>query len=101
MFIVLLKFSTNKSQAKEAMEAHNAWIKQGMDDGVFISVGSLLPGLGGGILAINTSLVDLQARVNQDPFVEQDIVSAEIIDYQPVKVDPRLEFLLHDQVIYE
>ena len=41
MFMVLLKFSENKAQASQFMEAHNAWIKQGFDDGVFLLVGSL------------------------------------------------------------
>jgi len=46
MFIVLLKFSDNKGQAGEFMEGHNEWIKRGFDDGVFLLVGSLQPGLG-------------------------------------------------------
>ena len=59
MFIVLLKFSANKSQAGQYMEGHNTWIKQGFDDGVFLLVGSLQPNAGGGIVAHNISLADL------------------------------------------
>ncbi len=94
MFIVLLKFSGNKSQAGQFMEGHKKWIKRGFDDGVFVLVGSLQPNLGGGILAHNTSLPDLQARVNDDPFVAQNVVSAEIIEITPSKTDERLKFLL-------
>ena len=94
MFIVLLKFSGNKSQAGQFMEGHKKWIKRGFDDGVFVLVGSLQPNLGGGILAHNTSLPDLQARVNDDPFVAQNVVSAEIIEITPSKADERLKFLL-------
>ena len=94
MFIVLLKFSGNKSQAGQFMEGHKEWIKRGFDDGVFVLVGSLQPNLGGGILAHNTSLSDLQARVNDDPFVAQNVVSAEIIEITPSKADERLKFLL-------
>ena len=36
MFVVLLRFSDNKDQASEFMEGHNAWIKRGFDDGVFL-----------------------------------------------------------------
>lgn len=32
MFIVRLKFSSNKSQAGQFMEGHKAWIKRGMAD---------------------------------------------------------------------
>ena len=94
MFIVLLKFSDNKTQAGQFMEGHNEWIKRGFDDDVFLSVGGLQPSLGGGILAYNTSLQDLQSRVNKDPFVIQDVVSAEILEITPSKVDQRLQFLL-------
>jgi len=94
MFIVLLKFSDNKSQAGQFMEGHNEWIKRGFDDGVFLLVGSLQPSLGGGIVAHNTSLSELQNRVNNDPFVTANIVSAEILEISPAKADERLTFLL-------
>ncbi len=93
MFIVLLKFSDNKGRASQLMEGHKEWIKRGFDDGVFLLVGSLQPNLGGGILAHNTLLPDLQSRVNSDPFVLENVVSAEIIEIEPSKTDERLQFL--------
>jgi len=94
MFVVLLKFSENKGKASEFMNSHNQWIKQGFEDGVFLLVGSLQPGLGGSIIAHNTSLSELEDRVNNDPFVMESIVSAEIIEIEPKKADPRLGFLI-------
>ena len=94
MFIVLLKFSANKSRAGLYMDGHKAWIKRGLDDGVFLLVGSLQPDLGGGIMAHNTSLPDLQNRVNEDPFIVENIVTAEILEITPARTDERLEFLL-------
>lgn len=94
MFIVLLKFSSNKGQANRFMEGHKAWVKRGFDDGVFLLVGSLQPDLGGGIVAHDTSLADLQGRVNDDPFVSEQVVSAEILEITPSKADERLGFLL-------
>jgi len=94
MFIVLLKFSGNKSQASQFMEGHKEWIKRGFDDGVFFMAGSLQPAMGGGILAHNTSLPDLQSRVKGDPFVAENVVSAEILEITPSKADERLKFLL-------
>lgn len=94
MFIILLKFSRNKSQAGQFMDGHNDWIKRGFDDGIFLLVGSLQPNLGGGIVAYNTTLSALQNRVNDDPFVAQDVVSAEILEISPAKADERLQFLL-------
>ena len=94
MFVVLLKFSQNKAQAGQFMEGHNVWIKQGFDDGVFLVVGSLQPKMGGAIVVHNTSREALEARVNEDPFVVQNIVSAEILEISPAKADERLSFLL-------
>ena len=73
MFIILLKFSDNKAQAGQFMEGHNEWIKRGLDEDVFFIVGSLQPKLGGGIVAHNTSLEELQIRVNDDPFVTENV----------------------------
>ena len=94
MFVVLLKFAADKARAGEFMDAHKAWIKRGFDDGVFLMAGSLQPQLGGAIMAHNTSLPDLQGRVNEDPFVAENIVSADIHEITPAKTDERLGFLL-------
>ena len=94
MFIVLLRFSGNKEQASAHMDAHNAWINRGFDEGIFLLVGSLQPGLGGAILANNITLNDLQARLNDDPFVFNNVVSAEILEIAPARSDTRLQFLL-------
>ncbi len=94
MFIVLLKFSGNKGQASQFMEGHNEWIRRGFDDGVFLLVGSLQPKLGGGIVAHNTTPSDLRSRVNKDPFVAENVVSAEILEITPSKADEWLKFLL-------
>ena len=93
MFVVLLKLSDNKAKASQFMDGHNEWIKRGFDDGVFLVVGGLQSNLGGGVVAHNTSRQDLQTRVNEDPFVTENIVSAEIIEISPVKTDERLNFL--------
>lgn len=93
MYIVLLKFSGNKSKAGQFMDGHNEWIKHGFDDGVFLVVGSLQPNQGGGIIAHNSSLSDLQDRVAKDPFVENNVVSAEILELSPAKTEERLAFL--------
>lgn len=94
MFIILLKFSDNKDKAGEYMDGHNEWINQGFEDGVFLLVGSLQPGLGGSVIAHNATLSELQQRVNNDPFVAENIVGAEILEIDPKKADERLGFLV-------
>lgn len=94
MFVVLLKFSVNKGRASHFMARHNEWIKRGFDDGVFLLVGGLRPNKGGGIVAHNTSLPELQSRVEDDPFVAENVATAEILEIAPSRTDARLDFLL-------
>jgi len=93
MFIVLLKFSANKAQAGQFMEGHKAWLKRGFDDDVFLMSGSLQPQLGGGIMAHNVSRADLDARVNDDPFVAHGVVTPEIIEFEPSLQQTQLQGL--------
>ncbi|MFQ3787138.1 YciI family protein [Halomonas sp. A29] len=94
MHLVFLRFSHNKSEAGRYMEGHKQWLERGFDEGVFLVSGSIQPKQGGAILAHNVSLNDLQQRVNEDPFVAEGIVSAEIVEVAPNKTNERLAFLL-------
>ena len=94
MFIILLKFSDNKPQAGQYMAGHKSWLQAGFDDGVFLASGSLQPNQGGGIIAHNTSLPELEGRMKKDPFVEHNIVTAQITELDISKTDQRLAFLL-------
>lgn len=94
MFVTLLRFSDNKARAGEFMESHKEWIRRGFEDGVFLVAGSLQPNSGGGILAHNTSLPELQARLNEDPFVAENVVKAEILEIMPSRTTASLQFLM-------
>lgn len=94
MFVVFLRFSRNSNQAARFMDEHNAWIRRGFDDGVFLMTGSLQPAMGGAILANGVSHDDLRQRLDADPFVAEDVVETEIVEIAPGRADPRLNFLL-------
>lgn len=94
MFVVLLKFSTNKANASQFMDGHNAWLKDGFAKGTFLLAGTIQPKLGGAILAHNATPDQIQALVREDPFVVEGVVTAEIIEITPSKAAPQFEFLL-------
>lgn len=94
MFVVVLKFSDNRVAAGRFMDGHKHWLQRGFEDGVFLVAGSLVPGLGGAIVAHGPSLAELRDRVSDDPFVAENVVRAEILEVAPSKVDERLAFLL-------
>ncbi|TBB21303.1 hypothetical protein ELH51_05670 [Rhizobium ruizarguesonis] len=93
MFVVTLKFSANKAKAPALMEGHNAWIKRGFDEGIFFLSGSIQPSAGGAVLAHDISRPDLETRVQEDPFVVEDVVTADILEITPGRTDERLAFL--------
>ncbi|WP_372574490.1 YciI family protein [Ruegeria jejuensis] len=94
MFIILLRFSENRAQVADHMDGHRDWLKQGFDEGVFLLAGSLKQAQGGGILAQAGSREEIAARVQADPFVAADVVTAEILELDPARADDRLSFLM-------
>lgn len=92
MFVVILRFA-DKSKAPPLMEAHNAWIRQGFEDGVFVLVGSLQPAAGGAILAYGLSRAEVEQRVGEDPFVARGVVDPEILEIEPARTVEHLAFL--------
>lgn len=97
MFIVTLKFSNNKIKAPQFMLQHNEWIKDGFNKGIFLLTGSIQPGLGGVVLVHGISREMLTNIVNEDPFVREDIVCAEIMEISPSQVVEPLKSLLGDK----
>ncbi|NEK38637.1 YciI family protein [Rhizobium leguminosarum] len=93
MFVVTLKFSANKAKAPALMVGHDAWLKRGFDEGIFLLSGTIQPSAGGAVFAHNTSRADLETRVQQDPFVVEDVVTADILEIAPGRTDDRLAFL--------
>lgn len=94
MFVILLRFAGNRAQAPRFMESHKAWLQHGFEDGVFLVAGRLQPDAGGAILAHGASLPEIRDRVSEDPFVKENVVSAEILEMTPARTDARLGFLV-------
>ena len=94
MFVILLKFSTNKAKAGQFMERHNSWLRDGFEKGVFLLSGSIQPKAGGAVLAHNATLEEIRAIVSEDPFVAEEVVAAEIVEISASKSIPELKFLV-------
>lgn len=94
MFVILLKFSANKANAPRHMEGHNAWLKEGFEKGIFLLAGTIQPQRGGAIVAHGAKLEQIEEIVKNDPFVAENVVTAEILEITPSKVAPQLGFLM-------
>jgi hypothetical protein len=93
MFVIFLRFAENRHLAGEHMDGHNDWIRQGIDDAVFLLTGSVAGGQGGAIIAYGLTRADLESRLEADPFVAERIVTPEVIEIQPSAADQRLAFV--------
>ncbi len=93
MFVIFLRFTVDKERAPLFMALHNAWLRQGFDDGVFLLAGGLDAGQGGAILAQGESLNAIRSCVAADPFVIEGIVTPDIHAIAPGRTDARLDFL--------
>jgi len=98
MFIITLTLTEHKTRAPGFMAAHNEWIARGVNDGLFLVVGGLKPQGGGFILAHNADRPAIEARVAEDPFVREGIVTPCIQEVSPARTDARLAFLTGDAV---
>lgn len=94
MHIIILKFADNRHNAAQHLPGHKAWLARGLEDGVFLLAGSLGSNLGGAILARGNSLAKIQDRVNEDPFVRENVVSAEVLEFSPSVASEDFQFLL-------
>lgn len=94
MFVILLTFAENRDQAAFHMDAHKAWIKKGFDDGVFLVAGSLVPHMGGAILASGVSREQIDVRIAEDPFVVHAVVSVQIHEVAPAVAASPLQFMI-------
>lgn len=96
MFIIFLKFSENKNLAGDYMEDHKNWIKKGIEDNIFMIVGSLQPNRGGAIIASCNSYLEVERRLKEDPFVEKNIVEYEIFEITPSMANDKFKFLMNE-----
>jgi uncharacterized protein YciI len=83
MHIIFLKFGPHRAQAGQWMADHKRWMQQGIDDGSFLMTGSLDNAQGGVVLAANTDREVIERRVEEDPFVMHQVVTAEIHTVTP------------------
>lgn len=93
-FAILLEFSCNRAQASAHMDGHNTWLRRGFDDGAFLLAGSLSPSRGGFVLARGDDADAMRRRVDQDPFVTHEVVSATVLEVDPKRAVPELGFLV-------
>ena len=93
MFVVTLTYLAELDAIDEAMQRHVAYLKKGYSDGVFLASGRQVPRTGGVILAAGVEREELERRIQEDPFVSEDLAEAEIVEFAPSQAAEGLERL--------
>lgn len=93
VFMVFLNFSNNKAEAPKWMDAHNQWIQRAVDADLLLLAGSQQAGTGGAVLLQCSDRSEAESLIGEDPFVQHDVVTAEVHEISPMKIHEHLKFL--------
>lgn len=90
MFLVLLTYERPLEEIDRAMRAHVAFLHEGYRAGVFLASGRQVPRRGGVILAVAPSRGELEALMQQDPFVREGLARFEVVEFKTSLHHPAL-----------
>lgn len=93
MFVVTLTYACPLEKIDALMPKHVAWLKKYYASGLFIASGRQVPRKGGVILARSGERRELEALLEEDPFVASGCARAEIIEFKPSMTAPGAEVL--------
>ncbi|AUW56828.1 GTP cyclohydrolase [Sphingobium sp. SCG-1] len=92
MFIVSLHYIVDLDIVDSHMDAHVAWLKEGLADGWLLVAGRKVP-REGGILIARGNKADIDAKVLTDPFVINGAAEVTVTEFNPSFLASGLEFL--------
>ncbi len=83
-FVVEATYLVAFDRIKELIPSHAAWLQQGFEKGLFLCSGPQEPPVGGLVIARATSMADLQAMFEREPFNLAKVASYSFKEFQPV-----------------
>jgi len=93
MIIATLSYKVPLEKVDAHLEAHKAWLRNAMDQGLLSLAGRKVPRTGGVLL----SLADrpaFEACVAQDPFSVHGVADYDLTEFAPTAADATFAFLL-------
>jgi uncharacterized protein YciI len=76
------------------LEAHRRFLDEGYSAGYLIASGPRVPRTGGILLAQAPNIDELKDYLSRDPFNEAGVAQYEVLEFDPVKSDPRIRAIL-------
>ena len=94
MFVILVNYVKPLAEIDANLEAHRRFLDEGYAAGYVLASGPRLPRTGGIILAQASGVDELRDFLSKDPFNKAGVAQYEILEFTPVKSDPRLKDVL-------
>ena len=82
MFVIELTYKADLAEIDRHMPAHMKFLKKYYASGHFLVSGRKIPRDGGIILAVGGSREEIEAIVNEDPFVERGLAGFRVIEFR-------------------
>lgn len=88
MFIIDLHYTVPLEKIDSRMKAHMQFLNACYEEGIFITSGRKIPRTGGIILARASTRKDLEALMQNDPFVSEGLAEVTITEFQTSQAHP-------------
>jgi len=82
MFVIELTYKVDLARIDAQMKAHVAFLKKYYDAGNFLISGRQIPRTGGIIIAVGDSREQIEAVMQEDPFVKKGLADARVIEFR-------------------
>ena len=82
MFVIELIYKADLAQIDAHMRPHMAFLKKYYDAGNFLISGRQIPRTGGIIIAVGDSREQIEAVMQEDPFVKKGLADARVIEFR-------------------
>ncbi|RVT43875.1 YciI family protein [Sphingobium algorifonticola] len=92
MFIIALHYTATLEEVDAHLDAHVAWLHQGIADGWLMIAGRQVPRTGG-ILIARGDRDAIVAKASTDPFVVHGVADVTVTEFTPSIVAPGLDAL--------
>jgi uncharacterized protein YciI len=94
MFVILVNYVKAVAEIDANLEAHRRFLDEGYAAGYLLASGPRVPRTGGILLAQAPSIDELKAYLSRDPFNKAGVAQYEVLEFNPMKSDPRFSALL-------
>ena len=97
MYVLVVSFSKSPEFVTPHVETHSMWVKKYIDKGIFLAAGPKKSKLGGVILAKNIDKENLKKILEEDSYVQNDVVDYQIIDMNFRLSSDEFKFLIDEK----